>query len=47
MIGVSVAALRNWEQGRRSPEGPARALLQVAAENPEAVVGALWRKGAA
>jgi len=47
MIGVSVGTLRNWEQGRRSPEGPARALLQVAAENPEAVVGALWRKGAA
>lgn len=47
MIGVSVATLRNWEQGRRSPEGPARALLQVAAENPEAVVGALWKKGAA
>jgi len=49
MIGVSVATLRNWEQGRRSPEGPARAraLLQVAAENPETVVGALWKKGAA
>jgi putative transcriptional regulator len=47
MIGVSVATLRNWEQGRRSPEGPARALLQVAGENPEAVVGALWKKGAA
>ncbi|MDD5761888.1 MAG: NadS family protein [bacterium] len=47
MIGVSVATLRNWEQGRRSPEGPARALLQVAADNPEAVVGALWKKGAA
>jgi len=47
MIGVSVATLRNWEQGRRSPEGPARALLQVAADNPEAVVEALWKKGAA
>jgi putative transcriptional regulator len=47
MIGVSVATLRNWEQGRRSPEGPARALLQVAATNPQAVVDALWRKGAA
>jgi putative transcriptional regulator len=47
MIGVSVGTLRNWEQGRRYPEGPARALLQVAAENPEAVVGALWKKGAA
>jgi putative transcriptional regulator len=41
MIGVSVATLQNWEQGRRSPEGPARALLKVAAEKPEAVAEAL------
>lgn len=41
MIGVSVATLRNWEQGRRTPDGPARALLQVAAYNPEAVAAAL------
>lgn len=41
MIGVSVATLRNWEQGRRVPEGPARALLRVAAKNPEAVAEAL------
>jgi putative transcriptional regulator len=41
MIGVSVATLRNWEQGRRVPEGPARALLKVAAENPRAVANAL------
>ncbi len=41
MIGVSVATLRNWEQGRRTPEGPARALLKVAAENPDAVAEAL------
>ena len=41
MIGVSVATLRNWEQGRRTPEGPARALLKVAAENPGAVAEAL------
>ena len=41
MIGVSVATLQNWEQGRRTPEGPARALLKVAAENPQAVVDAL------
>lgn len=41
MIGVSVATLRNWEQGRRVPEGPARALLRVAAEDPEAVERAL------
>jgi len=41
MIGVSVATLRNWEQGRRQPVGPARALLKVAAANPTAVVQAL------
>lgn len=41
MIGVSVATLRNWEQGRRMPDGPARALLRVAAANPKAVVMAL------
>ena len=41
MIGVSVATLRNWEQGRRHPEGPARALLKVAESNPEAVRKAL------
>ena len=41
MIGVSVATLQNWEQGRRVPEGPARALLKVAAENPQAVAEAL------
>ena len=41
MIGVSVATLQNWEQGRRKPVGPARALLRVAAESPEAVREAL------
>jgi putative transcriptional regulator len=41
MIGVSVATLQNWEQGRRRPEGPARALLKIAAENPTAVAHAL------
>jgi putative transcriptional regulator len=41
MIGVSVATLQNWEQGRRKPEGPARALLRVAAKNPQAVMEAL------
>jgi putative transcriptional regulator len=41
MIGVSVATLQNWEQGRRRPEGPARALLRVAAANPAAVAKAL------
>jgi putative transcriptional regulator len=37
LLGISVATLRNWEQGRRRPEGPARILLQVAARHPEAV----------
>ena len=41
MIGVSVSTLQNWEQGRRQPEGPARALLKVASVNPEAVAAAL------
>ena len=41
MIGVSISTLQNWEQGRRQPDGPARALLKVAAENPEAVAEAL------
>lgn len=41
MIGVSVATLQNWEQGRRKPVGPARALLRVAAERPEAFRDAL------
>ncbi len=41
MIGVSIATLQNWEQGRRRPDGPARALLRVAAANPEAVAAAL------
>lgn len=50
MIGVSVATLRNWEQGRRTPDGPALALLRVAARNPKAVIEALHterRRGAA
>ena len=41
LIGVSVATLQNWEQGRRRPEGPAQALLRIAARNPAAVAEAL------
>jgi putative transcriptional regulator len=41
LIGVSVATLRNWEQGRRVPDGPAQVLLRVVAHDPEAVVRAL------
>lgn len=35
MIGVSVGTLRNWEQGRRVPDGPALALLKVASVDPK------------
>ncbi len=37
LLGISVKTLRNWEQGRQNPEGPARVLLQVAARHPDAV----------
>ena len=37
LLGISVKTLRNWEQGRRAPVGPARVLLQVAARHPDAV----------
>lgn len=38
LMGISVATLRNWEQGRRKPEGPSRILLLVAASHPEAIL---------
>ena len=38
LLGISLATLRNWEQGRRKPEGPARVLLCVAAKHPKAVL---------
>jgi putative transcriptional regulator len=37
LLGISVKTLRNWEQGRRTPAGPARVLLQVAARHPDAL----------
>ena len=37
LMGISVSTLRNWEQGRRSPEGAARVLLNVAAKHPKIV----------
>jgi putative transcriptional regulator len=36
-IGVSPGTLRNWEQGRRAPEGPARVLLAMLSRNPRIV----------
>ena len=38
LLGISPATLRNWEQGRRKPEGAARVLLCVAAKYPHAVL---------
>jgi putative transcriptional regulator len=37
---ISVKTLRNWEQGRREPSGPAMRLLQIAAKHPEIVLEA-------
>ncbi|MCC6775253.1 MAG: helix-turn-helix domain-containing protein [Hyphomicrobiales bacterium] len=34
-IGVPVETVRNWEQGKRSPRGPARSLLKVIEKAPE------------
>ena len=41
LIGISAATLRNWEQGRTSPDRAARALLKVAAKRPDLVLEAL------
>ncbi|MBK7257412.1 MAG: helix-turn-helix domain-containing protein [Ignavibacteriae bacterium] len=38
LLGISPSTLRNWEQGRRRPEGAARVLLCVAARYPHAVL---------
>ncbi len=40
-FGFAAATLRNWEQGRSRPDGPARVLLAVLAEHPAAVEDAL------
>ena len=37
LLGISVRTLHEWEQGRRGPSGPARALLKIAARHPEVV----------
>lgn len=42
-LGVPVETIRNWEQGKRLPRGPARALLAVIAHAPETVFAALAR----
>jgi putative transcriptional regulator len=46
-LGVPVETIRNWEQGKRAPRGPARALLAVIAHSPETVFAALSSEPAA
>ena len=41
LMGISLGTLRNWEQGRRRPEGSARVLLEVVAKHPDAVLDAV------
>ncbi len=41
LLDIEVATLRNWEQGRREPTGPARALLRAIRNNPIEVIKAL------
>ncbi|MGI8525232.1 MAG: helix-turn-helix domain-containing protein [Pseudolabrys sp.] len=40
-IEVPIETVRNWEQGKRAPRGPARALLKVIAQSPDAAFAAL------
>ena len=42
-IGVPLGTLKNWEQGRRRPEGPARVLLALIAKRPSIVQEELAR----
>ncbi len=41
LLGVELSTLRNWEQGRREPTGPARSLLRAISNDPEHVLRAL------
>lgn len=47
LLGVELSTLRNWEQGRREPTGPARALLRAIHNDPENVIRALKGTGSA
>lgn len=42
-IGVAAGTLRNWEQGRRMPDGPARVLLSLLAHDPAIVTRTLGK----
>lgn len=47
LLGVSVATVRNWEQGRCKPEGTARVLLLVAAKYPDAILNTIHSRSQA
>jgi putative transcriptional regulator len=38
VLGISADTLQNWEQGRRTPGGPAKVLLKIAAKHPEVLL---------
>jgi len=38
ILGISADTLQNWEQGRRSPTGPAQVLLKIAAKHPDVLL---------
>jgi putative transcriptional regulator len=40
-IGVPIETVRNWEQGKRSPRGPARALLKMIDQAPQVAFAVL------
>lgn len=41
MLNISIGTLRNWEQGRRKPDGAALSLLKVVSANPQYVESVL------
>ena len=41
VMGVSVRTLQNWEQGHRTPQGPAASLLRIVDKDPEAALKAI------
>lgn len=42
LLGISSSTIKNWEQGRRKPDGPARILLSIAAKHPEAILDTVY-----
>jgi putative transcriptional regulator len=45
LLGVSVRTIQDWEQGRRKPSGPAKALLRIVDHNPEALLNLPSHRG--